>query len=125
MGLEDRSWFQEDHDRRAKAYNNDFSLNSKPTQRYDTGINTNAIGVFEGNAISTKRKGIDKFHVKASCGRCNNVSVVTINQRPYGRYRYICPKCNANVEVEVKSHSIGTWILFFISIIILYFMIFS
>lgn len=86
--------------------------------------NQNGGYIFLGKTLKVEHKS-NGYFTKCACGNCNCITEVKMQNKPSGTYNYVCPKCKSTNEFKANYTSLGTWILFFISLAILYFMIFG
>ena len=110
MSIQDRDWYRQawaDKEKKNNSSNTQSNMNSNNR-------------IFQGRALDTKSKN-GKFYSRVVCGKCNFINTVEFATRPNGTYEFICMNCKEKVSANIVSYSIGMWILFFISLTILYY----
>lgn len=118
MSIQDRDWYRESWAEKENREKNNKTISSSYNSKNTNSSNRNR--VFQGRALDTKsEKG--KFYTRVVCGNCNFINTVEQPTRPNGTYEFICMNCKEKVNARIVSYSIGMWILFFISLAILYF----
>lgn len=136
MGLQDRDWFWEDHDKRVSNIESEYvnacweevektsdkftrNRQNKSVNHREKNNNANT-PIFDGKLIDIKKIDSVKYHARVVCCRCNFINEVDVLGKVNRKYRFKCNNCMSLTEFKLKRTS--TWEILFVVASIVFFL---